>query len=753
MSDTGRLGRAANDTLTERPGQRWRSVFPLPFPPRDLVAAAASPEVPDPLKLLAYIDAVVASLNYGFGCAASRRRPESAEGTSSVQRSALQRVIAAAVGFCERLIIGARPGAPPEAAVDALEEGLGVMVPLKASLVDNISPAAAVDPLPHLPEATRAVVCDPEALFPDRPAGLDKFKDFTAGPRVEYLSLVADQLRCGELGLRLAVQGGGTVFAVPKKERQREVWHGRRVSQAALRPPAPPHLACPSTFRWLRVDPRVGDGRMRMSKRDGKCLFDQLRLPPEIQGFMGRPPVLVSELQASGFSDSWILSLLPPSEAVVVDRGRPLDPSLKVWPVNLCWGMGFAWSSYIAQATMLSVARSAGLSDPLVLAPDAPLPPLPTLCYTLATDDLVVLSIEGPGATLGAVAGFDKALADHGVVKQGTKDVNDELSGTSLGIDLVDGTHWWGESTKMWKVLQVTLGLVAGAHISPRGLAAHMGLVQWLDLVERLKLSFYGEVYLFYADPTDTRRRALPAAALRELLVGAVLGCFWSIDMTRAFAPFVGFTDASTGYGLGACVSEAPEAVIVAAARHHGLHDVYVTMDMVVPPKAAFPDHLGRRYALPLHESSFLTVIKIRVDDDVHINVLEARALLAFVKWVARAPSRHGHRVVVGIDSKVVHGAVTKGRAQTWAIRSVLRQIGSLCMACGIVLFVFFVPTHWDPADRSSRGLPDLAGAERCRRRLDAALRRHRDQFRAGDRARRGGSSLGSSSRASSASL
>ena len=204
------------------------------------------------------------------------------------------------------------------------------MVPLQADLVDNIPLAAAVDPLPHLPECTRAIVTDAEALFPGRPRGLDKFRGFTAGPRGEYLELVKRQLACGKLGLRLVVQGGGTVFSVPKKDRQREVWHGRRVSQAALRPPAPPHLACPSTFRWLRVDPRVGDGRMRMSKRDGKCLFDQLRLPPEIQGFMGRPPVSVAELRTMGLADGDIVNLLPGAEASSIASAQPLGPLLHV---------------------------------------------------------------------------------------------------------------------------------------------------------------------------------------------------------------------------------------------------------------------------------------------------------------------------------------------------------------------------------------------------------------------------------------
>jgi len=383
---------------------------------------------------------------------------------------------------------------------------------------------------------------------------------------------------------------------------------------------------------------------------------------------------------------------------------------------------------------MLEIARAAGLTDPLVLAPDAPLPALPDFCYTLATDDLVVLSTEGPGGTLKGVNSFDKSLAKHGVIKQGAKDVNDETSGTSLGIDLVDGTAWWGESSKMWTVLQRTLGILQGAPVSPRGMAAHMGLLQWLDLLERLKLSFYGDVYSFYSDPTSTSRRPVPAGVKTELLCGAILGCFWTLNMSTPFLPIVACTDASSSYGLGATVAEAPMNVVIDVARFHGLHDVFVTFDMDVPLGVKAPSHLGTRHRVPLHDHDFVTVVKLRMDDDEHINVREALGLLAFVKWLTRSAGRFGRRVVIAVDSKVVHGAVAKGRSPSWSLRRVLRQLGCLCLASGTLLFVVFVPTHWNSADRPSRGLPDRAGDKRLSRRLERLLRRTYDSAVAASR-------------------
>ena len=56
------------------------------------------------------------------------------------------------------------------------------------------------------------------------------------------------------------------------------------------------------------------------------------------------------------------------------------------------------------------------------------------------------------------------------------------------------------------------------------------------------------------------------------------------------------------------------------------------------------------------------------------------------------------------IDSKVVIGAVTKGRSSSLPLNGVLRRIASLCFAGGLILRCVFVLTSHNPGDWPSRG-------------------------------------------------
>ena len=139
-------------------------------------------------------------------------------------------------------------------------------------------------------EHVKAQIATADSLFPCPPSGLERFAGFYAGDRSEYVKLVVAQLRCEKLCLSSAHRGGGTVFPVGKAsgDRQREVWHGSRVSQAAVPPPRPRHLASPTAFRSIDLAPvRL----LRVSKRDGRCFFDQLLLPEGFRAYMARPAV------------------------------------------------------------------------------------------------------------------------------------------------------------------------------------------------------------------------------------------------------------------------------------------------------------------------------------------------------------------------------------------------------------------------------------------------------------------------------
>ena len=104
--------------------------------------------------------------------------------------------------------------------------------------------------------------------------------------------------------------------------------------------------------------------------------------------------------------------------------------------------MGFSWSSCIAQETLLSLCQKSGLDSSVVLASDTPLPEDLSIAFAVVTDDLMVFSDAGHGGTDTAVRRFEASLASSGAIKNPDKDIDDALSATCVGVDLVDGIRW-----------------------------------------------------------------------------------------------------------------------------------------------------------------------------------------------------------------------------------------------------------------------------------------------------------------------
>ena len=95
----------------------------------------------------------------------------------------------------------------------------------------------------------------------------------------------------------------------------------------------------------------------------------------------------------------------------------------------------------------------------------------------------------------------------------------------------------------------------------------------------------------------------------------------------------------------------------------------------------------------------------IKCVNDEHINLREANAVVHDLKWFLRSKSRHRRRLVLLVDSRVVVGAVAKGRSGSQSLNVFLRRIDALCFAGGIEFQVVYIPTDFNPADFPSRGL------------------------------------------------
>ena len=653
--------------------------------------------------LRGFVNAAIGALNWCYGCKfsclhSSRR--------TAAQRDVLQRLVCRCVDFHNRL------QAPAAGSWESLTPDW-VMLPcrpegpkyggLLAEKVDVLPQAGACDPMPCLPLAVQQLISCEQRMFADAPQGLDLFEDVADPERVEYIKLVVKQLRAKQLGLTTKPCGGGTVIAVgkPGGKRQRVVWHGRRVSAAAARPPKPQHLASPTALTFLEC-------KFRCSKRDASCWFDQLALPAGLRRWMGRPKISQQELcSIGGMTVEEVQACLLPGEL--------LDAS-RVCPVSLTWPMGFAWSSYIAQEFLLDVCRAADLDESRILSCEMATPMSFELAFAAATDDVMIFSDAGEGGTLQAAHNLDAEMQKRGIIRNTAKDVNDELCATCVGVALEHGTRLGVPPARCLAMIVSVMHLLSCAQASPKQVQQQLGAQQWFDLLRRCKLSVYNKVYDFIGDPHDTSPRRLPHVVLFELGVGVLLGIFWQVDLRKPFLPLLSATDASTEFGFGGSVARLPADMIRRLARISEKQGDYVVLDGGTTTKPA--KRLGQAHQLGLSLDDFVDIFSVKSRHPAHINVLEGDAFLLWLCWILRCRRRHCSRVVVLVDGSVWLGAAAKGRSSTQLNRP-LRKAAALEMAGELQVCLILVPSAENASDRPSRGI-------RCSTKFTAKLRSNR---------------------------
>ncbi len=320
----------------------------------------------------------------------------------------------------------------------------------------------------------------------------------------------------------------------------------------------------------------------------------------------------------------------------------------------------------------------------------------------------MIFSDSGPGTTTEAVGGFEASLKPAGAENNPEKDIDDVFTTTCVGVDLVDGTGWAVPVPRLWALLDAVVDLASDPRASPGAVAAHLGAAQWYDLLRRLRLSVFDRVYDFCSGvkATDWSVQPLDSDLLGELLLDAVLSPFGTVDMLRPFLPFVGATDASTTFGHGAAISQLSDDHLRSLARLACKAGDYVTLEHGPALSEQLSARLGPRHTLGLQLCDFQVVLCVKVVDPQHINLEEARALVRYVRWLLRRRDRFGHRVVVLLDSRVVIGAVAKGRSSSTPLNALLRRLAALCFAGGLVLHCVFIPTAHNPGDWPSRGGP-----------------------------------------------
>ena len=679
----------------------------LPLPPVLVSDLDHRCDLPPPLRqvLLAYANVSIAALNSLGSCSASAPVLPA----SKVQRVALTNVVSKVANMWDRLMTLSDVDLEPAGAIWQLVSDPAVR-PLNASLIDTPDVAAQCDPMPHLDEETRARILAPTGVFSSAPTRLLRFPGISGSERRQYIALVVVQLRAGKLALSSRILAGASVFGRVKSDgkRMREIWNGSLVSQAATRPPPPPDPVPPSCFAYQEVEPGQ---RLRASKRDAKCWFDQLKLPDHLQLYMGRPRVRRAELLAAGMT---------PAELTSVCR-RPGDQHADAWyPVAQVWGMGFSWSSTVAQQTLLSVCREAGLGSSVILSPERAVPASTHLQFGVATDDALIFSTV-PGASVRAAERLDHEFRRAGVVRNEAKDVNDALNATCVGVDLVDGRMWNAPPQRILAAIEDLTVLMERPHCAPLVMAAYLGKLTWYDLLCRPKLSCYQVVYEFTRRADGTAPVSVPREVTDELFTSVALTPWWTVPLERPFHNTVLATDASTDYGFGGAAMDFELDELRQLSRLCSKAGDRVVLDP--PGDVVGASGLGKRHRLGASKHEFRTVFSIPAKFKTHINIMEVGALNMGLKWWLRNPARHDRRLVLLLDSKVALGGAAKGRSSSGPLLHALRQTAALVMAGALQPYYVFIGTRDNPADKPSRGCSTRARDTRLVRKVHTLKR------------------------------
>ena len=681
----------------ERGLGRQRDIFPVPLPELWPESVPCREEFCS-IRLV-ILHCCLSALNFlAVDFNAARSQPSRCAATAS-QRAVTNHVARRCAGFLHRLAEACPPNFDWTSGFgryESAEKSCGLE--LKAEAVDIPAQAGTCDPSPLLSDDLLQAVSDVESLFSRELS----YTLQTPGPkgkdRSEYIKLVLRQLDCGKVRLRLRVRAVAEVFPVAKTTpgRQREVWNGSLISDTAAQPPKPRFLANPACF----VDIHAQNGEtLYFSKRDVSTCFDVIQAPDAMQEWFGQPAVTLREL--ARVSNKSLAELV---EFVVDRETAHLQLDAKLYPASTVWRMGFSWSSAVAQDCTVSCCLQSGVPDTAFLCMEQPLPLDQSELCGVATDDTIFVHRSQAHAQE-RMAKLDAAMMQAGMPKNAEKDVNWESSMAALGCQLfADPPAVEPNSAKLFGLFAALVGLLLKPTASPKALSKALGVSQWFCLLQRPMFSIFDKVYDFVRDSNQSAQISLPPAVANELAVATFLMPLLGADLSRDFLCKITASDACPEYGFGVsslrCSRETARSISQLAERHGDYVRLYCR-----PGDPLEKDRLGKPHRLPFSQQDFRCVLSKRARWKAHSGILEAHGLLLAVKWLARSPKNHSHRVPLLVDAKAVLGAASKGRSSAPGLRGVLRQIAALAMGCNFLLRLVYIPSESNPADNPSRGV------------------------------------------------
>ena len=667
----------------------------MPRVPLDMVASIRGANRRDFVQALT--NNVLAGLSFLYGDSTG---PVDAAPTT-IQEVVMKRLLRQVELFVDTLQ-EVSPVPPVAGALDRLAKNSDQSArfpPLDANRVDGLPECGLVDPQPFLRSSDRDATNDPRLMFPHGLQGVPQKASFRAGNVDEYIRLTVSHLRSKKVGLMTKALAAATVFCVPKSgNRLREVYNGTAISGVSRAPPLPPLLASPTAMGHVEV--AVGES-VWLSKLDGEAFFDQLKLPPPLVPYMGRPAVRVRDLITVGGMS------LPEVQDRILD-GSSLTVDSSVVPVNLTWSMGISWSSLVAQSTMVHAVLNSGYTAGSFLTEEHSLPDNPRDAVAVATDDIGILVVgdhqSGPALSAARARRVAASMAAMGIREKTQKRLEGVSEGTLLGIQLVHGHRLQVPAPKMVDLVLGLADLCERSVVSPADLHSLQASCQWYCLLRRCLLSCFDGVYNFVRQEPRDQAAAVPIPVLDELILAFALAPLWSVDLRTPWLERLVASDASDAFGFGVCSAPCPVEVARQAAGQSARQEAHVRL-IQEPGDDPEKPRLGKAYRIPLPMSHFKVLASRKAKYRDHSGGLEATALELAMDLLSRDRHAHGSRVTFLVDARAVLFAAEKGRSTAPTLRRPLRRIAALTLACGWIAHFAYVPSESNPADAPSRGL------------------------------------------------
>ncbi|CAE7727399.1 SMYD3 [Symbiodinium sp. CCMP2592] len=490
----------------------------------------------------------------------------------------------------------------------------------------------------------------------------------------------------------------GGLFSVPKNELEDRLIFDRRPENATM-----------ERLRWAQLP-------------NGAC-FTRMLLKPN-QYLRGSGQDLRNYYYSLMLPDGWLrFNSVGRRVSREVVRRHGGDPRIAY---RLCFrvlGMGDVNGCCIAQAVHEEVLRRRGvLRDDNILVYGKPVPEQDLWTGAYLDDLLVALrctvpepvpldgtfvppepqeSDEDVRAIRAAIAGYEEAGLQRAVHKEFNQIVDFKAWGAEVkGVKGTVGAPMEVRQ-QLWALLAKVVSL---GWCTREVLQRIVGYVSFVFQFRREMYSLQHHIYKFMANLPKLKWRRIPGHVLDELRSFALHLPFAYFSMRKRLDLEVLATDATPTSG-GAVTALVSEALADELWRRSEVRGEPVRLDRsegflssIAPPAAP------SQFASAVAESLPWSVISsYSFRQTSHINLQELRALRREIVRLASRSSGEGLIKLCLNDSRVVIGAVTKGRSSSYKLNGLLRTMLPYLTAANITLALLWVETESNRADAPSR--------------------------------------------------